>query len=90
MKIKIISKYEETKAMLRDKVRKGIISVFEKEKGDFQCYFCESPIKGRIRILIDEELEGKCKSYSKYPVGEGCYNQAKLYMYFSGIPFSLN
>jgi|TARA_Y100000034_G_scaffold90795_1_gene109424 hypothetical protein len=90
MRMNIISKYEETKAILRNRIIEGTISILEREKGDYQCYLCKNPIKGKIKILIDEELENKCKSYSKYPIDEVCYNQARLCMYSFGIPFSLS
>ena len=92
MTVKIGSKYLETKAMFRERIRKGNInSSVELESGnldeDHSCYFCSRTIKGKLWRLIDKINEnGDFKVY----IDDRCYNRAKIFFYYDEIPFSFS
>jgi len=88
MPVKIGSKYEETKARLREKILSSEIEIV---KGDSipeiqslgaQCYFCRKPIERDILVLRESDFF--------YPIDVECFLQATLNFYVNGIAYSVN
>lgn len=76
----IENKYEKTLKVLKGKIKNNLIKVIEgtdfntKFKSNLACYFCREKIKGKVRILIESDLNNN-KNY--YPIDSRCYAKAK-------------
>jgi len=94
MSFQIGSKYEETKARLKQEIADGTItfvqglSIGYNLKG-FQCIFCKKHIDEKVSsvILLIDKIEN---GFSVYPADERCFRQAQLNFYYNEIPFSIN
>ncbi len=85
------AKREEKVADLKERIRKVSISVLEDiSERDFTCYFCNTNIEGRVWVLIDEELVNGKESVTRYSTCDNCYHSSKHFVYYRGVPFSLN
>jgi len=92
MGVIIGSKYAETKADLRERIRKETITVVESEaENDCICYFCSKHIDGKMQMLLDIYFkDGKEYNVKRFFVHDSCYRDAKELIYYRGIPVSLN
>ena len=89
MKSKISSKYYETKERLWEKIRNKTdleIKLVE-ENRNYVCYFCLSPIKGKTWKLKEKIKDGV---EVEYCLDNNCYQNSKRFVYYKGIPLSLN
>ncbi len=69
--------------MLREKIRKGNITIKEETEKNLTCYFCGRPINGRKLVLeIQSQINGN-PIITKYSVDEQCYHDAQRYVYDS-------
>ena len=84
------SKYEETKAMLTEKIRKGDISVLEAEATCHACFFCGKRIEGRMKMLTVEDILKGNEVTSDYFIDDTCYRKAQFFDEYRGIPNSLS
>ena len=78
------SRYEESRARLRDKIREGVIEFHEFNVGEhrFTCYFCSGTATGTIYGLVEREDKS---AYFHY-VHESCFEKAKVYLYEGNEP----
>ena len=84
------SKYEETKAMLTEKIRKGDISVLEAEATNHACYFCRKSIDRIMAVLTDTKIEDGKEVTDKYFIDPVCHRKTQHYDEYRGIPNSLS
>ena len=90
MDIIIGSKYEQTRAKLREQIRLGTISVLEVQASNHACYFCSKHIPDKMVVLTIKEMVNDRETESEYYTDNLCYRRAKLFMYYKETPISLN
>ena len=77
MRIRIGSRYWETKQLLIDRIRKNAIEVTVKESEGNICYFCEKPIEGRMKVLSEKKYEDGVETLSRYFLDDNCYHESR-------------
>ena len=89
MEFVIDSSYFETRTRLRERIRNGnnLEIKLKYPSKPYICYFCLNPIKGNVWVLkekLGEDIE------ARYYLDDKCYQNSKRFIYYEGIPLSLN
>jgi len=74
MKPSIVSKYEENRSSLVEKIRTNSIEVTYEKPGNNVCYFCNNKIKDTM-VKLTEKDDDKCKTF--YFLDINCYDGTK-------------
>lgn len=86
MAIEIGRGYMENKARLREDIYSDKANAAETTAGNNACYFCCKKIIGKMVVITESNEINKGGLISTYFLDDICYNLARNYIYYKGMP----
>ncbi len=86
MAIEIGRGYTENMSRLREDIYSDKANTAETADGNNAFYFCCKKIMGKIVVITESNEINNRKLISTYFLDNFCYNLARNYLYYEGIP----
>lgn len=76
----------ENMSRLREDIYSDKANTAETAAGNNACYFCCKKIMGKMVVITENSEINNRKLISTYFLDDFCYNLARNYIYYEGIP----